>query len=441
MARPSRVSILRPHPLQQEYFLSETRFNVVPAGRRSGKTELFKRRLVWAAMRGDSRWDRNFYFAGAPTRDQAKRIYWADLKAMVPPDMVDGKPRETELIIHLVNGSEIHVIGMDKPERIEGSPWNFGGLDEYGNMKSIAWPSHVRPALSDRLGSCDFIGVPEGRNHYYDLYKRARAKYQSLWDESDWRAFTWKSAEILPPEEVEAAREDLDELTFQQEYEASFVSFQGRAYYNFNEDIHCQPLHYDERETLVLCFDFNIAPGTASIIQEQKFNNESSGTGVIGEVHIPRNSNTERVCDKLIQLYGEHKGPVRAYGDATGGAGGSAKVRGSDWDIVNHKLRPVFGDRLGFRVPRANPRERVRVNSVNARLLSASGNIRMKVDPLKAPNVVKDFEGVRLLEGGSGEIDKKSDPSLTHLSDGIGYYLQREIPTSGGRGTLRVVGH
>jgi hypothetical protein len=50
------------------------------------------------------------------------------------------------------------------------------------------------------------------------------------------------------------------------------------------------------------------------------------------------------------------------------------------------------------------------------------------IDPQKAPFTVKDFEGVRVIEGGTGEIDKKRDPMLTHLSDGVGYYIHREYP-------------
>jgi hypothetical protein len=41
---------------------------------------------------------------------------------------------------------------------------------------------------------------------------------------------------------------------------------------------------------------------------------------------------------------------------------------------------------------------------------------------------VRDFEGVRLLEGGSGEIDKKIDPKLSHISDSIGYYVSYAFP-------------
>jgi hypothetical protein len=98
--------------------------------------------------------------------------------------------------------------------------------------------------------------------------------------------------------------------------------------------------------------------------------------------------------------------------------------------LVKAELRPVFGDRLSMHVPPANPAERARVNAINSRLKSASGEIRLMVDPVKAPNVVKDLEGVRLLKGGSGEIDKKVDPALSHISDAAGYYISKEYPIS-----------
>jgi hypothetical protein len=407
---------MRHHDTQQAYRASPARFCVVPAGRRSGKTELAKRKLVRATLYG-SDFARPRYFAAAPTRDQAKRIYWTDLKALMPREYVTDIS-ETELRISVVTGAELHVVGLDKPERIEGSPWDGGVLDEYGNMKAKAWPENVRPALADRNGWCDMIGVPEGRNHYFDLWQQAATA-------PDWARYHWKSADILPADEVEAARRDLDELTFQQEYEGSFVSFEGRCYYPFTDADHCARLRgsYDPAQPLIFCYDFNVAPGVCVIAQEQEF-----GTAVIGEVYIPRNSNTPAVCRKLVQDWGSHTGRVICYGDATGGASGSAQVAGSDWDIVRRELRPQFGDRVTFRVPKANPRERARVNAVNARLKAGDGTVRLKVDPVAAPHVVRDLEGVTLLAGGSGEIDKRADVALTHISDGLGYYIAEEFP-------------
>jgi hypothetical protein len=439
MELPDRWTPFRPHPAGEAYSQSPHRFNVVSAGRRSGKTERAKRKLVIMAMEAATEWVPRF-FAAAPTRDQAHRIFWDDLKALVPKEFLARRPSESNLMIQIINGAEIWVVGMDKPERIEGQPWDGGVLDELANMKPTAWAANVRPSLSDRLGWCDLIGVPEGRNHYYEIDRAAKAMMLAEGVKSEWGSYTWPSSDVLPPSEVEAAKRDLDELTFLQEYEGSFISFEGRAYYVFDERLHCKPLKYDPRQHLALCFDFNVEPGVCAVCQEQALPGQYEqdkngatlldkpviGTGVIGEVYIPRNSNTPAVCRKIIQDWGKHPGQVNCYGDATGGARGSAKVQGSDWELIRQELKPVFGDRLVFRVKSSNPAERARINAVNSRLKSSSGTIRMMVDPSKAPYVVKDFEGVQLLKGGSGEIDKKATPALTHMCFAAGTMVELE---------------
>lgn len=424
-----RWTPLRSHPIQTALVNSPARFKVVPAGRRSGKTERAKRRLIRAALEGTDYPDPRF-FAGAPTRDQAKRIYWDDLKKLTPRDLLLEAPRETDLLLRFITGAIVQVIGMDKPERIEGSPWDGGILDEFGNMKPTAWKENVRPALSDRHGWCWLIGVPEGRNHYYDVYERALNDTTG-----EWGAFTWKSADILSPEEIQSAKDELDDLTYMQEYEASFLNFQGRIYFSFDRNLNCSTsIQYNPSLPLIFCFDFNVSPGVAAVLQEvPMLPNGLPGTAVIGEVYIPRNSNTPAVCRRLIKDWKGHTAGVYCYGDATGGASGSAKVMGSDWDLIRQELRPVFGDSLKMMVGAGNPAERARVNSVNSRLCSSAGVVRMMIHPEAAKRVVKDFEGVRCLEGGSGEIDKDADKDLSHISDAIGYYIFSKFPVVKGR--------
>jgi hypothetical protein len=413
-----RWNKLRHHTQQQEYLRSDARFNVVPAGRRSGKTECAKRKGIMRAIT-EAEWSDAWFVFAAPTHSQAKRIFWSDLKAMIPKSLIRGIPSEGTLSIRLVNGAEITVLGLDAPERVEGRPVNGVVLDEYGNMKESVWMEHLRPALSDRRGWVDFIGVPEGRNHYYDLYKNAQAD-----ETGDWATFTWTSEDILDADEITAAKRDLDELTYNQEYKASFVTFEGQAYYAFDEKVHAVGgVTYDPNDDLIFCFDFNVSPGTAVICQETK-----EQTNVVAEVYIPNNSNTPAVCNRLIADWKDHKGSVLCYGDATGGARGTAQIHGSDWDLIKNTLRPVFGSRLKFRVDKANPKERVRVNAMNSRLMGADGTVKLRVDAAKAPMTVKDLEGVRLLAGGSGEIDKKVDPKLTHLTDALGYYVVKRHP-------------
>ena len=431
----ARWTPLEPHAQQKAYWQSDSRFIVVPAGRRSGKSEIAKRKQVVDAMTFNSAPDGRFIF-GAPTHGQAKKIFWNDCKLMIPDWAFKVSRRrsisESELIIQLCNGAIIEIIGLDKPERAEGSPIDGIVLDEYGNMKETVWSQHVRPGLLTKgrpPGRAYLIGVPEGRNHYYQTYKKAAGL-------KDWETFTWFSSDILPPEEVAAAREELDPLTFQQEYEGSFITFEGRCYYSFNYEIHASERldhYYNERDGLHFCFDFNVEPGVCAIVQEIEYAGTNGHcaeevTAVLGEVNIPKHSNTQKVCRKLIEDWKEHKGKIYLYGDATGGNRGSAQLEGSDWVIIKRELENAFPGRVYSRVPSSNPSVRSRINSLNSRLQSATGTVRVLVDPYRAPKVAEDLDGVRILKGSAGEIDKKSDESLTHVSDAFGYYIHRRFP-------------
>ncbi|HRV48162.1 MAG TPA: hypothetical protein P5068_10380 [Sedimentisphaerales bacterium] len=345
--------------------------------------------------------------------------------------------RESDLSIRLHNGAEILVSGLDVPERIEGVAVDWICIDEIGNCHAEVWGEHIRPMLSERNGQAWLIGVPEGRNHYWLMSQKAQEDASGLWS-----FHTWTSATVLPPEEIEIARAELDLRTFRQEYEASFLDATGRVYYGFRRELHAaERLAYDPTLPLVLCFDFNVAPGVCVICQEQQYKGSnpavaSTFTAVINEIWIPSDSNTQRVCREIIERYGNHASDVIAYGDATGGAKGTAKVDGSDWDIVEKMLRPVFGQprtrpgRGDFecRVPNSNPRERVRINAANSRLQSADGKVHLLIDP-RCVHTIQDFEGVTYRQGTS-EIDKKSSPMLTHLTDALGYYVNYEFPTT-----------
>ena len=120
------------------------RFPIVPAGRRSGKTERAKRFLAKQAMENAN----EKYFAAAPTYNQAKKIWWDDLKMLTLSVLHPKKPSESALIIYLPNGTEIHVLGLDQPQRIEGINWTGGIIDEIADIKSEALEANIMPALN-----------------------------------------------------------------------------------------------------------------------------------------------------------------------------------------------------------------------------------------------------------------------------------------------------
>lgn len=446
---PDRWNQLEPHPEQGRLCASPARFKVTAAGRRSGKTELAMRRLHEACM-DPPRVHRPLYVACAPTRQQAKDIFWQHLKDLAPRRIVRAIS-ETDLAIFYHTGATLKVVGLDKPQRAEGVAIDGAVIDEYAECKPEAWENSIRPALSTRgrPGWAWFIGRPKGRNHFYDLWRDAGTKPE--WRE-EWDAFHWTSEGIIDQKELESAKRDLDPLSYAQEYLADWVNFAGLAYYQWNPALHCKPVKHDPRLPLVFCFDFNVDPGVAVVLQEQSMpclcdHGVASGetcrqckaivpplqtTCCIGEVHIPHNSNTPAVCNRLAKDWAHHTGEVLYYGDQTGGNRGTAKVEGTDWDLVRQYLKPHFGPRLRDRVHRKNPPERDRVNAMNSRLKAANGTVRMAVNPSACPQLVKDFEGVTLLEGGSGELDKEAnDGKLTHLTDALGYYVHERHPIGG----------
>jgi hypothetical protein len=272
-----------------------------------------------ARVRG-SRHDRPRYFAGAPTWDQAKRIFWADLKRMVPRTRcaAAGKPSVVRW-------------GADHPAlaRRRDLPARHGqaGADR-GRAERRRRARRVREHEGEGVGRARAPGAL-GSRRVVRPDRRARGPQPLLRDRekaqaelasgraSEWGYFHWKSADILPAKEIAAARRDLDELTFQQEYEASFVNFEGRAYYAFTDANKARPPRsLYPAQPLIIMLDFNVAPGVAAIAQELRGSSRSAVrhvvTCVIGEVWIENNSNTPAVCRKILADWGPlTRGPRR----------------------------------------------------------------------------------------------------------------------------------
>jgi hypothetical protein len=424
---------MRPHRAQYALWTSDARYCVVEAGRRSGKSELAKRRGVDAAMTHHARssFPDGHYKFGAPTRDQAKFIYWDDLNRLVPDWAVRGVSK-VDLTIDLINGARIYVVGLDAVKRIEGQPcdWFFG--DEAQEWKRQIWDVTIFPALQDREGRAWVYGVPRPGAEFDELAKRAKS------GKAGWEYFYWTSDDVLSAESLAAAAETMDPLLYAQEMQAQRVELRGRAYYTFDRQMHGrESIPYDPDATLLFCFDFNVEPGIAVVAQQHRFRwSQDQRTdrpevadeilAFIGEVWIPTNSRTEHVVRKLIADWGAHRGLIVCYGDQTGGARKTSQgVEGSDWAIIRSMLRDHFGSRVSVRMRPKNPPERERVNALCALFRNAHGKVGALIDP-KCKWLLEDCGGTMLLEGGSGEIDKDRDPMRTHMTDAIGYLAEYE---------------
>ena len=212
---------------QSDIFVSPDRFRVVVAGRRFGKTFLSTAELLHRALRKP---DQNVWYL-SPTYKASKDIAWDMLIGHIPHEYI-AKTNETALKIDLKNGSSISLKGAEKPDNLRGRSLDFVVLDEFADMKPEAWFEVIRPSLSDRMGGALFIGTPRGRNHFYDLYGKG------VDHDDGWRSYQYTTIEggNVSQGEIEAAKADLDERTFQQEYEAQFVNYSGIIYYGFKRE-------------------------------------------------------------------------------------------------------------------------------------------------------------------------------------------------------------
>jgi predicted phage terminase large subunit-like protein len=211
-------------PWQQEVYADETRFKVVAAGRRTGKSRL----AAWLLILNALQTDKGQVFYVAPTQGQARDIMWQTLLELGHP-VISGS-HINNLQIKLVNGATISLKGADRPETMRGVSLKFLVMDEYADMKPDVWEQILRPALADQKGQAMFIGTPMGRNHFYELYK-----YAELGDDPTYKGWHFTSYDnpLLDPDEIDMAKKSMSSYAFRQEFMASF---EARGSEMFRED-------------------------------------------------------------------------------------------------------------------------------------------------------------------------------------------------------------
>lgn len=392
------------------------RFPIVPAGRRSGKTERAKRFLARQSM-----WYANEkYFAAAPTYNQAKKIWWDDLKALTLSCMHPKRPSESELKIYLPNGSEIHIIGLDQPQRIEGINWTGGVIDEIADVKSEALEANIMPALNTVNPTrpyyrawCWFIGVPDGLNHYYEMAEYARTS-----KDPDYALFHWTSEEILPPDVIEAAKRTMSEKQYRQEYRASFETASGRIYEDYGDSNQSTEQIYPH-EALHWTHDQNFTPLSSAVVVIR------DGIPFFLDEIVLTSAVSRQSALEFVEKYKEHKNKtVYIYGDPSGRAGEKHGHK-SDYNDIEDVLR-LNNWKFERRVRPAHPSIKDRQNAVRAMIKNAKGEVKLRVNPKSAKWCHKGLSTVQLKEGSSFQEDQTND--YQHITTAIGYFIDWHWP-------------
>ena len=387
---------------QKQVATSTARFRVDVAGRRWGKTWLATRELARAARLPNRR---VWYIA--PSYRMAKAIVWDSIKWRLQDLNWVQRINESDLSITLRNGSTIALRGADNPDSLRGVGLDFVVMDEFAMIDEKAWTEVLRPTLSDRGGHAMFITTPMGTSNWaFDLYNRSTL-------DTNWASWTFRTIEggNVSAEEIEQARRDLSDRQFRQEYEATFETYAGRIYYNFDRDRNLvQYRDQIPREILVFC-DFNVNPISAAVAVTTR-----TGIHIIDEITI-YGSNTDELVDEIRTRYPDKS--VKVYPDPAGVQRKTSAGGRTDITILEN---------AGFRVfyHRNHPQVRDRINAVNAALLSADDHVALLIDP-RCRRVIECLEK-QIYKEGTQVPDK--DGGFDHMNDAIGYGVEYLRPVT-----------
>lgn len=250
---------------QSKVWEDEHRFKVINVGRRGGKTMVVSLKMVDFCVRTPN--VKAWYIA--PTYKQAKQIVWEMLITAIPKSIIN-KRNETELTIHLKNGSRIELKGADNPDSLRGVGIDLCIFDEVAFFQrwDETWKI-LRPTLADTKANCWFISTPNGLNHFKHLSDNYIPEHDSkIFKDEDhvYFHFTTYDNPYIPLDEIEAMKIEMNEDSFAQEILGEFRKMVGLVYKNFQRSVHMVDIpfqRFDSNWTYTRALDFGFAHKSA----------------------------------------------------------------------------------------------------------------------------------------------------------------------------------
>ena len=303
-----------PHDGQKQIAeaLLSTRYVVIRAGRRFGKSALALNLVLREALHNPGR-----YWIIAPEYTQAKSIYWRDLVTeYVPKDLI-VKKNDNELILEIITPSGktsiIEFKGSDREDKLRGAGLKGVVLDEYAFQKDHVWDKIVSPMLVQTNGWAMFITTPNGVSNHFKKFWDDAVKLES--DGEDWKTFHFTSYDnpTIPKDNLDKERLRLTEEFFQQEYMAEFAKFTGLIFTAFDDKRHVVDFEVDEHWTFYRAIDFGATdPDAVPFIGVDK----EGVIHIFDEIYISELFTSQLA--ELIKQKSAHRYFIATYADSAG---------------------------------------------------------------------------------------------------------------------------
>ena len=409
--------------LKQDILSGKYRNFTIVAGRRSYKTERFlKRYFVYSSITEDNK----VYFLGAPTRSQAKEIFWKDVKALSNPVFIKGKPSEVDLRINYKSGSSLHVVGLKEFKRVQGGLAHMVGVTEYQDCEPGVYSESFEPMLNDTNGMWIGEGRPFGKNHLFDDFQKGVKGVKGF------SSYHWKASEILSAEQIERAKTNLAEKDYLREYDASFETLTGNPYYAYSQKNH-KKWKYNPNLPIILTCDFNATEKPMSWVTGQRTDDI---------VHWGRSlsyqfTNTITMCGVLDDYFltlGDYPKKMLLYGDY---AGNRQESNATETDI--QIIEKYFTNKLII-IKNFKQCKSIRnsIGATNAQLCNTLGQVRQYVDIEGCNELILDWEKGEWADNSRElkEVNTTEGYKRGHCCRAVDYFNDYEFPIQS-RGTIR----
>lgn len=226
---------IRPRQQFRAFLESQKRWDCLLVHRRGGKTFGALQKLLKRALTHRRKGPAKRYAYIAPTRDQAKDIVWGYLKAFTSP--IPGIIKnEADLTVTLPDKTTIRLYSGENYERMRGLYFDGVVIDEPEDIDPLAWPSVIRPCLTDYQGWAIWIGTVKGKKGHWKRLMEAM-------DDPEWFTLLLKASEsgIIPKEELASIKRDAERSNrldiYAQEYECDpNIGIPGTLFSNFVTD-------------------------------------------------------------------------------------------------------------------------------------------------------------------------------------------------------------
>jgi hypothetical protein len=215
----ARIVLPPLHDAQRVVFDDRSRFRVVFAGRRWGKTELGVDEII----RGACERPGIYWWVGLTWRSASMKRAWRLLKRRFQGI---AEIREADREIQLANGSEIWLRTAEAPDSLSGEGVAGVVIDEFTMMAENVWTEHVRATLADVQGWALFTGVPKGKNWGWRAFTKGQNR------EDGWNSWQLPTSTnpFIRASEVAAAKADLPQRMFEQEWLAAVIADAGGVF-------------------------------------------------------------------------------------------------------------------------------------------------------------------------------------------------------------------